>query len=80
MDPEQNVYTIASALDGVYINLKKKQYVDLDELYSIDQIRSIIYDAEDEEFYILTNCKEEKIGFYLLKYPKDDPTKSVYLT
>lgn len=74
------MFTIASALDGIYINRKKNQYIDLDELYGIDQIRSVIYDIEDEEFYILVNCKSEKIGFYLLKYPKEDPTKSVYLT
>ena len=74
------MFTIASALDGIYINMKKNQYIDLDELYGIDQIRSVIYDIEDEEFYILANCKSEKIGFYLLKYPKEDPTKSVYLT
>ena len=80
IDPDQQVFTIASAYDGIYINRKKNQYVDLDELYSIDQIRSVIYDTEDEEFYILTNCKEEKMGFYLLKYPKEDPTKSTYLT
>ena len=74
------MFTIASAVDGIYINRKKNQYVDLDELYTIDCIRSVIYDAEDEEFYILTNCKEEKMGFYLLKFPREDPTKSVYLT
>lgn len=60
--------------------MKKNQYIDLDELYNIDQIRSVIYDAEDEEFYVLVNSKDEKIGFYLVKYPREDPTKRVYLT
>lgn len=49
VDAEQQVYVIASPLDGVYINMKSRDmgYVDLDELYNISQIKNIIYDIEE---------------------------------
>lgn len=47
LDVEQQVFVIASNRDGIYINLKKGQYVDLDELYKIDEVRQLIYDLEE---------------------------------
>ena len=49
-------------------------------MYNIDEVRQLIYDLEEEEFYILTNKKEENMGFFLLKFPKEDPTNNIYLT
>ena len=46
---------IASAEDGVYVDLIKKSEVDLDQKFEINCIKEIIHDEEDEVFYILAN-------------------------
>jgi hypothetical protein len=35
---------------------------------------------EDQEFYFLCNYKEGNLGFFLIRFPQDDPTKRVFLT
>jgi len=41
---------------------------DLDELFEIMAIKEIIYDNEDEDFYLLCNQKNGVIGFFLIKF------------
>jgi len=38
---------IASMDDGIYINYKTKQEVDIDEQYRIGNIKEIIFDTDD---------------------------------
>lgn len=51
----QKQFVIASATDGFWFDKDTDKEVDLDELYSVDLIRNIIYDEEDNKFYFLTN-------------------------
>lgn len=51
----QKQFVIASATDGFWFDKDIDKEVDLDELYSVDLIRNIIYDEEDNKFYFLTN-------------------------
>jgi len=53
--------------------LPKNQFVDIDELYKINCIKQIIYDIEDQNFYILANKFERNHGFYIVKFSEDDP-------
>lgn len=46
----------------------------------INNIKSIIYDAEETDFYFLCNWKEGETGFFLIKFSEEDPTKKVFLT
>lgn len=39
----------------------------------------IIYDADDQMFYILTNKFEEKLGFFVIKFKVDNPIKRQFL-
>jgi hypothetical protein len=77
---DQTRFVVANDEDGIYINLEKKTTIDLDEIYDVKEIQSIIYDAEDEEFYFLCNIRNGITGFYLIKFPQDDPTNFVSIT
>lgn len=58
---------VASMDDGIYINSKTKVEVDIDEQYKIANIKEIIFDTDDDVFYILSNKYLEKLGFFVLK-------------
>ena len=75
--------------DGIYINTKINQEVDIDQEYEISNIMEIIYDDDDvrdvsnssnnkegKTFYILSNKYEEKLGFFVLKIKEGQPYKS----
>ena len=66
---------VASKQDGLQGNLKANPDVDLDNLFGIGLICDVIYDYDTNEFYFLCNKKDGKIGFFLLKFLKSDPTK-----
>jgi hypothetical protein len=71
---------IASAEDGIYLDLSKQQEVDLDEKFKIGSIKEIIHDEDDGVFYILANKYEEKLGFFLIKMNADNPDEHRFLT
>jgi hypothetical protein len=70
---------VASMDDGIYINTKEKKEVDIDEEYKIANIKEIIFDTDDDVFYILTNKYLEKLGFFVLKMHEDDPHHCTFL-
>ena len=55
INDEQNVFVIASADDGLYVNTETKQEVDVDDIYGIGLIKNIKFESETREFYILCN-------------------------
>ena len=55
LDDDQHIAIIASKSDGLYCNLRDKEQMDLDQLYDISSIKEIIYDHEENIFYILAN-------------------------
>ena len=55
MNDEQNVFVIASADDGLYVNTETKKEVDIDDMYGIGLIKNIKFESETREFYILCN-------------------------
>ena len=55
MNSDQTIFVLSSDIDGIYVNIKTDEQVDLDELYIISNIKQIIFDAEDQEFYFLCN-------------------------
>jgi hypothetical protein len=42
-------------------------------------VKEIIYDAEEEFFYILSNKYEEKLGFFIVKLDEANPDKYKFL-
>ena len=49
-------------------------------MYGVDAIKDITFDDEDREFYFLSNKKDAQIGFFLVKFEADDPSKFTDLT
>ena len=73
LNDDQTSMVIASQDCAFYLNLPKNQFVDIDDLYKINCIKQIIYDIEDQNFYILANKFEGNHGFYIVKFSEDDP-------
>ena len=59
--------------DGIYYNSRTREFVDLDLLFSISNIREITHDQEDRAFYILANKYQEKLGLFLIRFEEDNP-------
>jgi hypothetical protein len=77
----QQYFCVASKQDGLHGDFKSEgDDVDLDKLFGIGLICDVIYDGETKEFYFLCNKKDGKIGFYLIKFNEEDPSKFSYLT
>lgn len=71
---------IASAEDGIYLDINKKNEIDLDEKFQIGSIKEIIHDEDDGVFYILANKYEQKLGFFLIKMNAENPEQHRFLT
>jgi hypothetical protein len=66
---------VASPEDIIYINLKDKSDVDIDDTYKVKAIKEIIYDYEDGVFFILANKLDEKLGFFVFTIEQKNPLK-----
>ena len=53
--------------------MKKLHDIDIDELFNVLAIQCIIYDHEDQSFYLLANKKDGFVGFFLIKYNAKNP-------
>ena len=69
----QDIFTVASTHDGYWVDLKKLYDIDIDELFNVLAINQVIYDSEDQDFYVLANKKDGKVGFFLIKYNARNP-------
>ena len=63
----------ASQEDGLYVDTSKHFEYDLDDKYEISVIKEIVYDEEDQLFYLLANKYMEKLGFFVLKIKEGSP-------
>mgnify|MGYP000123562838 CR=1 FL=1 len=70
---DQNIMTVSSSSDGVWIDTVNKVEKDLDELYNVSSILCLSFDQEDRAFYFLCNSLESIIGFYLIKFDERTP-------
>ena len=73
MNDDQTVSIIASMDDGIYYNHRTRVFADLDELYSISNIKEIIHDHEEKVFYMLANKYNQKLGMFLVKFNENKP-------
>jgi hypothetical protein len=72
MNGSQDVMIVSSPEDGIYLNLKRNEEKDIDELFSISNIKEIIFEPIKKEFFILVNKFNEKLGFYLIKFDEQN--------
>ena len=45
---------------------------ELSDYYNLEDIKCVHYDSEDEYFFLLANKRNEKLGFYLIKFKEND--------
>lgn len=80
-DANEHSYIIASPEDAIYIDEINDKEIDLDEHFSIGALKEIIYDREEDDFYILANKFEEKLGFFIIRIDAKEPLKdALFLT
>ena len=74
----QTKFIITSAADILYVDIKQKLEIDIDDREGISQIQNII--ADNDNFYVLANKRNSKLGYFLLTVSIDQPHKeSSYL-
>lgn len=70
----------ASRQDGIWVDLKNKKEVDLDEMFDVNLICEVVLDEDEGQFYFLSNMRQGKLGFFLIRFHVSDPKKHDYLT
>ena len=63
-------------MDCVYVNIETKLEIDVDRKFHISVIKQLVYDPEDQIFFILANKLGDfspKLGFYVIKMSAVDP-------
>lgn len=78
MNDKQTISIVASSDDGVYYNSRLRQFIDIDELFLISNIKEIIHDEEDRVFYLLANKHKEKLGLFMIRFHEDNPQDYKY--
>ena len=75
----QDVFIVSSPDDGIYINTKTREEVDIDELFNMSAIKEIIFESVQRQFYILANKFDDKLGFFLIRFDEGDVHNYRYL-
>ena len=57
---------IASSDDALWVNVSTQEEVDIDEIYNISAIQAIVFDNEENMFYILANKLHRRLGYFLI--------------
>ena len=70
---------VASADDGLYINVEEKKETDIDDLFGIGLIKNIKFESETREFYILCNREGTALGFYVLRFAEKNIHQNKFL-
>lgn len=75
---DQDKCIVTSVNDILFVDLRSKFEMDIDDRENISEILNIL--ADDTHFYILANKKNEIVGYYLLMIEINDPEKeAIYL-
>jgi hypothetical protein len=61
------------------LNIATKEEANFNVEFKIEMIKEIIYDAEEQNFMILANKFDEKLGFFICKMSEKDPEDIKFL-
>lgn len=73
---------LSSPEDGIIVDLNSKEDIkekDIQAGDNINEINSLTYEAEDENFYVMCNKYREQLGFFILKIHSKPPYRSTFL-
>jgi len=65
---------VTSFHEALYVDISRKLEVDIDAAHDIDNVQCIL--STPEKFYVLSNKKEQKLGYYLIAMDINDPGDS----
>lgn len=67
--------------DGIYVDVSgtKPVAIDIDETFEIGAIKEIIYDVEDQLFYICCNKYKGRLGFYVVSFNEKSTDSRTFL-
>ena len=51
----------------------------MDEIFNLEVVRDMIYDEEDQMYYMLANKYDGKLGQFVVRFDEDDPKKFQFL-
>jgi len=68
---DQTKFIVTSSLDILFVDIKNKLEIDLDDREEVSAIQNIITD--NINFYVLANKKEQRLGYYLFNVNLADP-------
>tara|TARA_B110001450_G_C17648740_1_gene492378 strand:+ start:304 stop:693 length:390 start_codon:yes stop_codon:yes gene_type:complete len=63
---EQNKALVSAVDDILFINMKTKLEIDIDEKFSIRAIKACLF--HEGQYFVLSNKFENKLGYFLLKF------------
>lgn len=75
VNDNMDIFVVASADDGLFINTTNDLEVDIDELFGVGLIKNIKFESNTRDFYVLCNREGQKLGFYVLKFNENDVYK-----
>ena len=58
---------VSSRQDSLYVNMENQTECDIDETYSIDNIRQIVFEGTENYFYVVSNSYKSKLGIFVIK-------------
>jgi hypothetical protein len=79
LNDTQDIFLVSSPEDALYVNLRKNEEVDIDELYGVGLMKEVIFDTMTRSFYMLTNKHDDKLGFFVMRFPEDNPNDLKFL-
>lgn len=79
LNDSQDCAIIAESKDAIFYNIKKNIWIDLDEKYKIKSIKQVVYDYEDQVFYLMANRFQDKLGFFCIVFHEEDPDNFHFL-
>ena len=77
---DQDVLLLASLEDCYWVDLRERIDVDISDLFNIANVVSLLYDPEDECFYVLSNKQCNTVGFFLTKFYANNPGQYRFVT
>jgi hypothetical protein len=73
---DQTILMVASPRDCLYVDIKNKKEVDIDDEHGLKNFNTILFDAEDNQIYIIANKLNGELGFYILNLQGNNPYKN----
>lgn len=70
---DQNCFVVTSSKSVWFVNMKTKEQFDIGKREMVEDIQNITVSVKDDEFFVLANKREERLGYFLFRVKISDP-------